>query len=139
MDYIKELPVERLKKVIAGEQGGVSTEVGWLGGGSFVYCELAELNQKIINKIQAAGSDNDLLALWKDIENTGFISYKIRPSKIDAHIDDFKALSMEDKKRFLMEVLDKNMLYVNYSDIDDEDFGISDENKAFNKSFYEKE
>lgn len=41
MDYIERLAVTRLKKVIEGEQGGVSEKVDWQGGGSFVYCELA--------------------------------------------------------------------------------------------------
>jgi adenine-specific DNA-methyltransferase len=40
MDYINILTVERMKKVIAGEQGGISKEVGWKGGGDFVYMEL---------------------------------------------------------------------------------------------------
>jgi len=41
MDYIERLAVTRLKKVIEGEQGGVSEKVDWQGGGSFVYCEHA--------------------------------------------------------------------------------------------------
>jgi adenine-specific DNA-methyltransferase len=44
MDYIKEVAVARLRKVIEGEQGGVSGETHWKGGGSFVYMELAEAN-----------------------------------------------------------------------------------------------
>ena len=33
-------------------------------------------------------------------------------------------------------LLDKNLLYVNYCDIDDQEFGISEADKAFTKSFY---
>ncbi|WP_455224740.1 DNA methyltransferase [Granulicatella sp.] len=39
MDYIETVSVERLKKVIEAEQGGISKDVEWQGGGSFVYCE----------------------------------------------------------------------------------------------------
>ena len=46
------------------------------------------------------------------------------------------ALSLDDQKRFLMELLDKNMLYVNLCDMDDTEFGVSEEDKAFTKSFY---
>ncbi|NMP94190.1 DNA methyltransferase, partial [Salmonella enterica] len=35
MDYIETIAVERLKKVIDGEQGGISKDVDWQGGGSF--------------------------------------------------------------------------------------------------------
>ncbi|MFB4474747.1 MULTISPECIES: hypothetical protein [Bacillaceae] len=42
MDYIHNVSVERLKKVIQGKQGGISKKVGWQGGGSFVYAELGD-------------------------------------------------------------------------------------------------
>jgi adenine-specific DNA-methyltransferase len=32
----------RLKKVIEGEQGGISKDVGWQGGGGFRFCTLGE-------------------------------------------------------------------------------------------------
>ena len=35
-----------------------------------------------------------------------------------------------------MEMLDKNQLYVNYCDMEDETFAVSDADKAFTKSFY---
>ena len=67
---------------------------------------------------------------------TGFISCKVNPKDIDLGDADFTELSLSDKKRFLMEILDKNQLYVNYCDIEDETFAISEEDKAFTKSFY---
>jgi len=33
-------------------------------------------------------------------------------------------------------LIDLNMLYVNYSDIDDEEYKVSDSDKSFNRSFY---
>ena len=74
--------------------------------------------------------------LYADILETGFISYKVNPKDIDVNSDAFIKLSINDKKRLLMELLDKNQLYVNYCDIDDETFGISEEDKAFTRSFY---
>ena len=58
---------------------------------------------------------------------SGFISYKVNPAAIEAAASDYAALSLEDKKRFLMEILDKNLLYVNYCDMED---------KAFTRNFY---
>ena len=43
MDYIEDIAVERMKKVIEGEQGGISKSVEWQGGGSFIYAELKEI------------------------------------------------------------------------------------------------
>jgi len=136
MDYIEPLAVERLKKVIAGEQGGISEFVNWQGGGSFVYCELMQLNATYADRIQTATKKEELEAIRQEIEATGFISCKVTVKEIDDHTDDFMALSIDDQKRFLMELLDKNMLYVNLCDMDDAEFGVSEEDKAFTKSFY---
>lgn len=42
MDYIQVITKERLRKVIEGEQGGISKEVGWKGGGNFTYIDTVE-------------------------------------------------------------------------------------------------
>lgn len=136
MDYIHTFTVPRLEKVVDGEQGGISQLVEWSGGGSFVYCELAKLNQSFVDEIEAATKEVELKDIYDRIIKSGFISYKVDPAVIDEAADDFDALSLDDKKRFLMEILDKNLLYVNYCDIDDEEFGISEEDKAFTRSFY---
>lgn len=44
MDYIEDISVERLKKVVDGEQGGISKAVNWQGGGSFIYAELKQID-----------------------------------------------------------------------------------------------
>ncbi|WP_140296159.1 DNA methyltransferase, partial [Vibrio parahaemolyticus] len=43
MVYVQDTTLPRLKSIISGDQNGISKEVNWQGGGSFVYCELAEL------------------------------------------------------------------------------------------------
>ncbi len=136
MDYIETFIVKRLEKVIDGEEGGISKDVDWHGGGSFVYCELAKLNQNFVEEIQEASKTDVLEDIYKRMVKSGFISCKVNPADIDAAAPDFKALSPDDQKRFLMELLDKNLLYVNYCDMEDEDFEISEEDKAFTKSFY---
>lgn len=136
LEYVESLDIERLKKVLLGEQGGISKAVNWHGGGSFVYCELAKLNQAVINEIEAATDDETLSSIYEKMINSGFISYKVNPAKIAETVGEYDSLSLTDKKRFLMEILDKNLLYVNYCDMDDEEFGITEEDKAFTRSFY---
>lgn len=136
LDYGDNDVVARLENVIAGDTTGISSAVNWNGGGSFVYCELAKLNQAFVERIQDAVDEASLCTIYEDIMTTGFISYKVNPKDIDTGSEDFASLSFDDKKRLLMDLLDKNQLYVNYCDIDDETFGISDADKAFTKSFY---
>ncbi len=136
MDYIEDITIERLKKVIEGEQGGISKDVNWQGGGSFVYCELKENGKELIREIENADDDTikDVKAeIYKDERIIPYITTE-ELEKVDG---DFEELSLEDKKKALIKLVDKNKLYVNYSDIDNADFDISEADKIFTKSFYE--
>lgn len=113
MDYINTLDIPRLKDVINGEQGGISKSINWQGGGSFVYCELAKANGEFVEKIQAATTTEALKSIWTKMKETGYLNYKINIATIDANAADFEALSLDDQKRFLIECLDKNLLYLN--------------------------
>ncbi len=137
MDYAETLPVERLKKVIAGEQGGISESVNWQGGDDFIYCELMQYNQAYMEKIQSAHSSEALVALWRDIAENAFLNWYINPEMPEEAINDFIAIGdVEKQKHLLAELLDKNQLYVNLSEIEDADFEVSGEDKALNKAFY---
>ena len=105
-------------------------------GYSFIYCELTQHNANIIDKIEVADSTKTLKSIWEEIQNSDFISHKIKPESINKNIKEFETLSLNEQKQFLLSILDKNQLYVNYSDIDDKDFKVSEEDKALNKQFY---
>jgi len=136
MDYINEVPVERIKKVIQGEQGGISQEVNWKDGGDFVYMELMKLNESFVKKIRDAETTEELLKIWEDMKHNGFLSYRVDPRLFDENIEEFKALNLDEQKKLLLEMLDYNDLYVNYSEIDDTIYNISEMDKKLNKEFY---
>ena len=138
MDYIEFITMKRLKKVIDGDQGGISQSVNWQGGGSFVYCQLAKANQQFADAIEQASTTEELATIWQSMQETGFLSWKINPKEIDITAEDFTALAIEDQKRFLIECLDKNLLYVPYSEIDNEEFAIDEKDKQINNAFYGK-
>jgi len=129
----------RLTKVIEGEQSGVSKRNNWSGGGSFVYCELKKLNQKYVEEIQDAEDSEHLCNIYDELVDSGYISSKVKPSEINENKDEFLQLSIDEQKKFLIELIDSNLLYVNYCDVDDEDFKVSDADKKFTKSFYGEE
>ena len=106
---------------------------------TIVFFQLAKLNQTFVEEIESAENDEELSDIRSRVLKSSFISYKVNPREVDAAAENYASLSFSDKKRFLMEILDKNFLYVNYCDIDDKEFGISDEDKAFTKSFYKEE
>ncbi|HEL2738041.1 TPA: site-specific DNA-methyltransferase [Streptococcus suis] len=137
MDYIETVSVERLKKVIASEQGGISKDVNWTGGGSFVYAELKNDAQDFKNAIIEATTADELLELFELAKKSSFLSYRIDPKKLKKN--EFSQLSLAEQKQILSEIIDNNNLYVNYSDIDDSDYQISAEDKKLNHAFYGKE
>lgn len=138
MDYIESVCVERLKKVIAGEQGGISKAQNWQGGGSFVYMELAKQNQNFADKIASCKNDEEIVSLTKEILKSDFVSTKVNPKDISTSSNDYAALSFDDKKKFALELLDKNALYVNASDIDDQSLPLTSADREFTNNFYGK-
>lgn len=137
MDYIQDITVERLKKVLEGEQGGISKAQNWHGGGSFVYCELKEDANTLINTIQNATEDTIESVKAAIYADERIVPYLTKQELADAD-KDFENLTLEEKKQALTKLIDKNKLYVNASDMDDETYQISDADKAFTKSFYEE-
>jgi adenine-specific DNA-methyltransferase len=139
MDYIETVTIPRLKKVIAGEQGGISQDVNWQGGGDFVTCELMQWNERYVQRIQAATSTEETQALWQALQQHTFLSYKVNVDAVNEHAEDFADLTLEEQRRFLLEVLDHNALYVNLSEIDDADYEATAEDKRLNAQFYGQE
>lgn len=138
LDKHIDIMLRRMAKVMSGEQSGISKRNNWQGGGSFVYCELAKLNQKYVESILSAENNEQIARIWSNMKESGYISSYVNPKEINFEAENFNSLSFEEKKRLLLTLLDKNMLYINYCDIDDEDFTISAEDKAFTHSFYEE-
>lgn len=138
MDYIKTVSVERLKKVIAGEQGGISKDVNWQGGGSFVYAELMEKNQGYLKDVQQAETTKELEdVVQRMIEGGADFDFRVDVEKV-LQDPEYQAMVLADKKQLIVKVIDKNQLYYAYSDMDDYNVQelMSDSDIAFNKSFY---
>lgn len=138
LDYGKNDSVVRLNNVIKGDATGISKVLNWQGGGSFIYCELAKANQQFAEEIASAKSHETLLDIWQRMKGTGYLNYRINISTIDDNADSFEALRLDDQKRFLVECLDKNLLYIPFGEVDSEEYSISEDDKRLTKEFYKK-
>ena len=137
MDYIENITKERLKKVIEGEQGGISKAVNFNGGGNFIYCELAELNNYFRKLILNASNENDLNEIYKILKKQAFIDYRVDILQDLNDVEFLNILNFDEKKKILLKCLDRNMDYIPYADINDSDYNIDEEIKKLNKIFYE--
>lgn len=137
LDYGDNDSVIRLNNVIKGDTTGISTATNWKGGGEFVYLELKKYNQNFIEQIEVAKDTKAVLKIWEEMKAKSFLNYNVDLQKQEAHIEDFKTLTLEEQKKHLVELLDKNQLYVNLSSLNDKDFAVSAEEKKVTQDFYQ--
>ncbi|GAA7923392.1 hypothetical protein HpMS258_07650 [Helicobacter pylori] len=134
MDYIETITKERLKKVIEGEQGGISKKCDFKGGGSFVYAELKEVNLEVKKQILNAKSADECLKIFNDL-NERFL--KRADCKIgEIHSEEFQNLDLNEQKRICCALLDSNEDYLNLGDMDEDAWGIDGITKKYNEIFY---
>lgn len=150
MDYIENIAVERMKKVIGKETSkgklsatiedcdlsGISKSVNWQGGGNFIYCELKKFNEEAIDKIQDAKDTKTLFNIWDEMCDKYFLNYVIEIKKFNDNKKEFENLSLEQQKKLLCEMINKNQLYVHLSEIEDSQFNICPEDIELNSKFY---
>lgn len=141
MDYIETLAVERLKKVIANEQGGISKAVSWQGGGDFVYAELTPFNETAKQQILDCENLHSLKILFTTLCDKYFLKYNVNVQNFTEIImeeSEFQSLSLDEQKQMVLEMLDLNQMYVNFSEIDDGQLSdaLSESDKKLNHDFY---
>ncbi|MGN8379726.1 DNA methyltransferase [Helicobacter pylori] len=134
MDYIETITKERLKKVIEGEQGGISKKCGFKGGGSFVYAELKEVNLEIKKQILNAKSTSECLKIFNDLNERFLKRTDCKIDEIDS--EEFHNLDLNEQKRICCASLDSNEDYLNLGDIDEDAWEIDDSTKKYNEIFY---
>lgn len=86
--------------------------------------------------IRDAGSTNMLLEIWEELKTKSFVNHKLDPKSIDNMIDEFKALTLTEQQKILIDLIDKNALYKNFSEMEAVDSGVSEEDKKLNRDFY---
>lgn len=140
MDYIETLAVERMKKVIDGEQSGISKAINWQGGGEFVYLELAPFNETAKQMILDCESSVQLSQLFEQLCEHYFLKYNLSINEFSKLIQkpEFQQISLDKQKEMMLEMLDLNQLYVNLSDMQDSQFNdcLSNEDKLLTSEFY---
>ena len=141
MDYIETVALERMKKVLQGDQGGISKEAQWRGGGHFIYCELAKWNEQAKEEIQNAQDLPALVTLFDTLYERYFLHYNIKTKEFKENIineQQFKHLTLNEHKKMFLAMLDLNQMYVNESEMADKRYGIKPEDQKLTKDFYSK-
>ena len=125
MDYIESLTVERMKRA--------TKHFNFNSG--FVYLELLELNQMFISRIKKAKGKAQLIDIWKEMLEKAFLGYRASDSKL-LETKTIEKLSETDLKKFLLDAIDNNMLYVPVTEVEDTDYGVDSVTLEYNKQFF---
>ena len=125
MDYIETLTVERMKRA--------TKHFNFNSG--FVYLELLELNQLFISRIKKANGKAQLIDIWKEMLEKAFLGYRASDSKL-LETKTIEKLSETDLKKFLLDAIDNNMLYVPVTEVEDTDYGVDSVTLEYNKQFF---
>ena len=125
MDYIESLTVERMKRA--------TKHFNFNSG--FVYLELLELNQMFISRIKKAKGKAQLIDIWKEMLEKAFLGYRSSDSKL-IETKTIEKLSETDLKKFLLDAIDNNMLYVPVTEVEDTDYGVDSVTLEYNKQFF---
>jgi len=142
MDYVETIACERLRKVIQGEQGGISKSVNWQGGGDFIYFELAKWNETAKEKIFDCESLEELEAFFDEMYEKYFLNYNLKIKEFREKVlqeENFRNLSLDEQKKMFVAMLDNNQMYVNKTEMADKKFGISEEDQNLTNQFYNSE
>jgi adenine-specific DNA-methyltransferase len=136
LDEQVDKSLARLTNVIKGDATGISKSVNWKGGGDFVYCELMKYNESFVEEIENTKDTKALLKTWEQMKEKAFFKHNFEMQEFEKNIEEFKKLDLEKQKQVLFDMLDKNQLYVNYSEIEDKKFKVKKKDKEINKEFY---
>ncbi|TWP24244.1 site-specific DNA-methyltransferase [Apibacter muscae] len=141
LDYIESFTIARLNKVINNEdQSGISKDVNWQGGGSFVYAELAKNNETAKERIEACTNLDELLQLFEELNTRYFLDYNVRIKDFKENVvkeEAFINLSLARQKELFKRMLDNNQLYVNLSEVEDARYNLSEDAIRLTKDFYQ--
>lgn len=110
---------------------------------SFVYFELAEWNEKAKKQIFDCQNSEQLINKFEELSENYQLRYNLNISQFkntlkSSNSINFYELSLDEQKKILTNMIDMNQLYINFNDIDDENFNFKDEDINLTKQFYNK-
>lgn len=124
MDYIEDVTKARVQKCLKNT--------------SFISTELAPLSENDRSKINDALNINDLRDIWESLKTNNHYLFSVSPSEMDALFDSSNETEIATIKKILSDILDKNLLYIPLSEIQDSTYELSVKDKDMCNSFYAK-
>lgn len=123
-----DITMKRLKKIIKECKND-----------SFISVELKKWNEEAKEKIAGCKSLKELEKLLNELSEKYFLNYSVKFKEFQEKIikeKAFVALPLKKQQEMFAKMLDLNQLYVNASEMEDKKYGLSKEDIALTKNFY---
>lgn len=104
---------------------------------NFIYFELKKYNQEYIDRITKATSLSELEDIYVEMRNNAFLKFWFDRSEFEKD-ENFRKLDIAERKQKLVDILDENQLYLNYTDMNDTRHKVTADEKALTDRFYGK-
>lgn len=98
---------------------------------SFVYTRLKNDVNRFIEDVKKAKGKKETEGLLQTVLASNFLSYRVDPKKFEP--ETFAEFDLSEQKRLLVDLVNKNKLYVNYHDIDDASYEVDETTKQLNR------
>lgn len=98
--------------------------------------EIACNAERYIEMIRDAETTDMLLGIWTEMKIKSWVNHKLNPKSIDNTLEEFKTLAFSDQQKTLIDLIDKNALYKNFSEMDDTTSEVTESDKKLNRDFY---
>ncbi|ELV06644.1 hypothetical protein [Brachyspira hampsonii] len=93
-----------------------------------------------LKKIEKAKDDKELKEIFEYMKDKSLINHRLQIDYFEnKRLEDdkeFLSLVLDRKKNILIDLLDKNMFYVPFSEMKDKTFKLSDEDIKLSEQFY---
>lgn len=123
MNYAKSVTAKRIENYLVKKDDD----------SSFVFFGIKEKAEQLIPRIHRA-DETQMDGLVNEITKLNFCKFNVDVS--ESAFSDFYSLDLSDKKKILIDLIDKNQYYVALSEIDDADNQVADLDKKINARFY---
>ncbi|MDI9365871.1 MAG: site-specific DNA-methyltransferase [Flavobacterium sp.] len=132
LNYGENDSTVRLQNVILGDDTGISKTVHWQGGGSFIYCELHQINQLWAEQIASVATKKRTMALIAQImANPTVLSNANKIAQAQGQ-QAFLKLDLALQKKILLQLLELDDIAITPSGV----IQLSQQELKLNQQFY---
>lgn len=126
MDYIDTVTKERIKAVLKKDGSNID----------FVSMELAPFNEIYKQQILKCNNTDELMSIYDEMHEKAFLDYRYDLVKELKGDKEFTDLDFSEQQRILIDILDKNQMYIPYTEIEDITYNLDQNDINRSHDFY---